>query len=48
MDFASITYLPEIKSKSNSNWVIALTKDFTLSMEFKEIYTVFMIKNLLN
>ena len=38
MDFASITYLPEIKSKSYSNWVMVLTKDFTLSMEFKDIW----------
>jgi hypothetical protein len=27
--------------------VIALTNDFTLSIEFKEICTVFMMKNLL-
>ena len=33
MDFASITYLPEIKSKSYSYCVIALTNDFTLSIE---------------
>ena len=37
MDFASITYLPETRSKSLLNFVISFTKDFTLSMEFKEI-----------
>ena len=47
MDFASMTYLPEIISKSYSYCVIALTKDFTLSIELREICTVFMIKNLL-
>jgi len=40
MDFASMTYLPETRSKSNL--VRSFTKDFTLSMEFKEILTVFM------
>ena len=39
IDFASMTYLPEIRSKSKLNCVIALTKLFTLSMEFKEICT---------
>ena len=42
MDFASMTYLPETRSKSVSNFVRSFTKDFTLSMEFKEILTVFM------
>ena len=42
MDFASMTYLPETRSKSVSNLVRSFTKDFTLSMEFKEILTVFM------
>jgi hypothetical protein len=42
IDLASMTYLPEIKSKSYSNCVIAFTKDFTLSMELREICTVFM------
>ena len=42
MDFASMTYLPETRSKSVSNLVRSFTKDFTLSMEFKEIVTVFM------
>jgi hypothetical protein len=47
MDFASITYLPEIKSKSYSNCEITLTKDFTFPIEFNEICTVFIIENLL-
>lgn len=42
MDFASITYLPETRSKSLSNFVISFTKDFTLSIEFNEIFTVFI------
>ena len=37
IDFASMTYLPDTKSKSWSNFVISFTKDFTLSIEFKEI-----------
>jgi len=43
MDFASITYLPETRSKSESNLVRSFTKDLTLSIEFKEIFTVTMI-----
>ena len=42
MDFASITYLPLTKSKSVSYFVTTFTKDFTLSIEFKEIFTVFI------
>lgn len=41
IDLASITYLPDTKSKSISNFVMSLTKDFTLSIEFNEIFTVF-------
>ena len=33
IDFASMTYLPEIRSKSQSKRAISLTKAFTLSME---------------
>ena len=43
MDFASITYLPETKSKSVLNLVTSFTNAFTLSIEFKEIYTVFIL-----
>ena len=43
IDFASITYLPDTRSKSTSNFVISLTKDFTLSIEFNEILTVFIM-----
>ena len=39
IDFASITYLPEIRSKSQSNLVTSLTNDLTLSIEFREILT---------
>ena len=42
MDFASITYLPDTRSKSKSNLEMSLTKDFTLSIELREICTVFM------
>ena len=42
IDFASITYLPDTKSKSESNFVISLTNAFTLSIEFKHILTVFI------
>ena len=42
MDFASITYLPDTRSKSKSNLEISLTKDLTLSMELSEICTVFI------
>ena len=48
IDFASITYLPDTKSKSLSNLVTSLTNDFTLSIEFKEICTVFSGFYLLN
>ena len=41
IDLASITYLPETRSKSESNFVTSLTNAFTLSMEFKEILTLF-------
>ena len=44
IDLASITYLPDTKSKSLSYFVISFTNDFTLSIEFKEICTVFIIK----
>ena len=40
IDFASMTYLPDTKSKSTSNLVRSFTKDFTLSIELKEIRTV--------
>ena len=40
MDFASITYLPDTKSKSQSNLLISFTNAFTLSMEFSEILAV--------
>ena len=43
IDFASITYLPDTRSKSTSNFVISLTKDFTLSIEFNEILTVYIM-----
>ena len=39
---ASITYLPDTKSKSLSYFVIVLTNDLTLSIEFNEICTVFI------
>ena len=39
IDLASITYLPEMRSKSKSYWLIVFTKDLTLSIEFKEITT---------
>lgn len=42
IDFASITYLPDTRSKSTSNFVISFTKDLTLSIEFNEICTVFI------
>ena len=45
IDFASITYLPDTRSKSESNLLISFTNDFTLSIEFKEISTVFIRKN---
>ena len=49
MDLASMTYLPETKSKSLLNFEISFTKDFTLSIEFNEIKTVFIfITGLLN
>ena len=32
IDFASITYLPDTRSKSESNFVMSLTNDFTLSI----------------
>jgi hypothetical protein len=43
MDFASMTYLPETRSKSKSYLEISFTNAFTLSMELSEILTVFMI-----
>ena len=42
IDLASITYLPEMRSKSKSYWLIVFTKDLTLSIEFKEITTFCM------
>ena len=47
IDFASITYLPDTKSKSQSNFEISFTKDFTLSIEFKQICTDFIGHTLL-
>jgi hypothetical protein len=43
IDLASITYLPETKSKSESNLVTSFTKDLTLSIELREIFTVFIV-----
>ena len=42
IDLASITYLPDTKSKSQSNLLISFTNAFTLSIEFSEILTVFI------
>ena len=42
IDLASITYLPEMRSKSKSYWLIVFTKDLTFSIEFKEITTFCM------
>ena len=47
MDFASITYLPDTRSKSTSNLDKSFTKDLTLSMEFNEIRTVLIRGTLL-
>lgn len=44
MDLASMTYLPDTKSKSKSNWAIEFTKDLTLSIELSDINTVFIRK----
>ena len=46
MDLASITYLPDTKSKSQSNLLISLTNAFTLSMELSEIFKVFSFDDL--
>ena len=43
IDFASITYLPDTKSKSQSNLLISFTNAFTLSIEFSEIFAVFSV-----
>ena len=43
MDFASIMYLPDIRSKSQSNLARILTKDLTLSIESSDILIVLMI-----
>ena len=43
IDFASITYLPDTRSKSESNLLISFTNDFTLSIEFKE-YLLFSLE----
>lgn len=43
MDFASITYLPDTRSKSVSNLERVFTKDFTLSIELSEIRIVFIL-----
>ena len=48
MDLASITYLPETRSKSQSNLVRVFTKDFTLSIEFKDICSVWMVNSSYN
>ena len=48
IDLASITYLPDTKSKSLSYLVIVLTNDLTLSIEFNEICTVFISNPSLN
>ena len=37
IDLASITYLPDTRSKSTLNFAKSFTKDLTLSIEFKEI-----------
>ena len=42
MDFASITYLPDTRSKSKSNLEMSLTKDFTLSIELEKSVLFFM------
>lgn len=47
IDLASITYLPDTRSKSTLNFAKSFTKDLTLSIEFKEIRTVFAEKPLL-
>ena len=44
MDLASITYLPDTKSKSQSNLLISFTNAFTLSIEFSEIFNVFILR----
>ena len=43
IDLASITYLPDTKSKSQSNLLISLTNAFTLSIELSEIFTVLIL-----
>ena len=43
MDFASIIYLPEIRSKSQSNLARMFTKDLTLSIESSDILMVLII-----
>ena len=43
IDFASITYLQDTKSKSQSNLLISFTNAFTLSIEFSEIFAVFIV-----
>ena len=42
IDFASITYLPDTRSKSVLKFVTSFTNALTLSIEFKEIFTVFI------
>ena len=44
IDLASITYLPDTKSKSQSNLLISFTNAFTLSIEFSEIFNVFILR----
>ncbi len=41
IDLASITYLPDTRSKSQSNLLISFTNAFTLSIEFSEIFCCF-------
>ena len=45
IDLASITYLPETRSKSDSYFVTVLTNDLTASIEFKLILTVFIFRS---
>ena len=43
IDLASITYLPDTRSKSQSNLLISFTNAFTLSIELSEIFAVFIV-----
>ena len=48
IDFASITYLPDTRSKSESNLLISFTNDFTLSIELKKYLLFSLEKTSLN